>query len=165
MKLQVKKLHPEAILPTRAYPTDSGYDLYSLFEDGEKFTILPQETLLVPTGIAVKLPKPFNRVNEDGTVDTLAKEAQIRGKSGLAVKQVLGLSNGIGTCDNSYIGEVKVILLNQGNKLQVIKNKQKIAQLVINEVVLPEDIEEIDTLEETDRAANGFGSTTLFNVK
>lgn len=165
MKLQVKRLHPEAILPTRAYPTDSGYDLYSLFEDGEEFTILPQETLLVPTGIVVKLPKPFNRVNENGTVDTLAKEAQVRSKSGLAVKQVLGLSNGIGTCDNSYIGEVKVILLNQGNRPQIVKNKQKIAQLVINEVVLPDEIEEIDILEETDRSTNGFGSTTLFNVK
>lgn len=165
MKLQVKRLHPEAILPTRAYPTDSGYDLYSLFEEEEEFTILPQETLLVPTGIAVKLPKPFSRVNGDGTIDTLAKEAQVRGKSGLAVKQVLGLGNGIGTCDNSYIGQVKVILLNQGNKPQVIKNKQKVAQLVINEVVLPDGIEEIDILEETDRSANGFGSTTLFNVK
>ena len=165
MRLQVKRLHSEAILPTRAYPTDSGYDLYSLFEYEEEFTILPQETLLVPTGIAVQLPKPFNRVNENGTVDTLAKEAQIRGKSGLAVKQVLGLSNGIGTGDNSYIGELIIIMLNQGNRPQIVKNKQKIAQLVINEVVLPDEIEEIDILEETDRSTNGFGSTTLFNVR
>lgn len=165
MKLQVKKLHPEAILPTRAYPTDSGYDLYSLFEKEEEFTILPHEVLKVPTGIAVKLPKPIPRLNVDGTVDMIAKEAQLRAKSGLSIKQVLGLSNGIGTGDNSYIGELIIIILNQGNKPQVVKNKQKVAQLVINEVVLPDEIEEIDILEETDRSTNGFGSTTLFNVK
>lgn len=165
MKLQVKRLHPEAILPTRAYPTDSGYDLYSLFEEGKEFTILPHEVLKIHTGIAVKLPKPMTRLNVDGTVDIIAKEAQLRAKSGLSIKQVIGLSNGIGTGDNSYIGELIIIMLNQGNKPQIVKNKQKVAQLVINEVVLPDEIEEIDILEETDRSTNGFGSTTLFNVK
>lgn len=158
MKLQVKRLSSEAILPTRAYSTDSGYDLYCLLTSSE-VTIEPHTVMLIPTGITVKLPAPITRTNGDGSVDVIAKEAQVRGKSGLAVKQVLGLGNGIGTVDNSYVGELKVILLNQSNETKIIKNKQKVAQLVINEVILPDEVEEIFDVKDTDRSNNGFGST------
>lgn len=160
--LKIKKLYPDAKVPTRAYPTDSGLDLYAYLPDtvitlpatgyrGAKYSIC------IPTGIAIQLPQaPMTVIEQDGTKYKLVQEAQIRGKSGLASK---GISAHLGTIDNSYTGELKVILTNIGSSEPYqISHGMKIAQLVIQVILIPE-IEIVEELVETDRSNNGFGST------
>lgn len=169
--LKIKKLYPDSKIPTRAYPTDSGLDLYAYLPDGD--LILPgisicacdgtnnikNRSITIPTGIAIELPQTRTVVLEsDGTKYTLVQESQIRGKSGLASK---GIAAHWGTIDNPYTGELKVILTNIGSTEPfVISHGMKIAQLVIQTVLIPE-LEIVEELANTDRGVNGFGSTGI----
>ena len=127
-----------------AYETEgsAGMDLRAFVES--PVTLAPMERALVPTGLFLEIPRGY--------------EAQVRARSGLAVKHGIGLVNGIGTIDSDYRGEVKVALINWGDEPFTIENGDRIAQLVIAPY---ERIswEKTDTLEETERGAGGFGHT------
>ncbi|GAA6622830.1 dUTP diphosphatase [Scytonema sp. NUACC26] len=153
MQLKIKKLNPNAIIPIRAYQFDSGVDLYACIE--EPITLQPLERRLIGTGIAIELPAP-NTI--DGVQYVL--EAQVRAKSGRAVKEGLGVLNSPGTIDNGFSDEIKVIVVNLSNEPITIQLKQKIAQLVICPVVLL-PITEVEKIGAGDRAMNGFGSTGI----
>ena|SRR5699024_1903652 len=144
--INIKKLHPDAIIPTRSYPTDSGLDLYAL----EDTTIPDGETVLVRTGISVDIPPGY--------------EAQVRPRSGLTLKGDIKVN--LGTVDASYRGDVGIITtctfpvnsVFRGTAYTVRKG-DKIAQLVIQRVELP-DINIVEEFEsESERGENGFGST------
>lgn len=107
-------------------------------------TIAPAETVLVPTGISIQLPEGF--------------EAQVRPRSGLAVKHQIGILNSPGTIDSDYRGEVRIILTNFGAHPFVIRRGDRIAQMIIQRYARVE-WEEVDGLNETVRGAGGFGHT------
>lgn len=202
--LKIKKLHPDAHIPTRAHDTDAGMDLYALpveYTDEEKkayksvvdqnvtyakffdlfggagifgdtflseeqkaaidiagkltdsewddyfkskIVIMPHETKMIPTGIAIAIPTGYMGC--------------IYARSGLASKHGLAPANCVGIVDSDYRGEVKVALHNYSNKNQVIDVGERIAQLVIQPISLctPVEVEELD---ETDRGVGGFGSS------
>jgi dUTP pyrophosphatase len=144
-ELFVQRIHEDAILPSYAYPTDSGFDLCSV----EEISIEPFGRALVPTGLRFNIPPGF--------------EIQVRPKSGLAIKEGITVLNTPGTVDQGYNGELKVIVFNTNNKPFTIKNKMKIAQAVLCPVASGNfvTIVEVDNVEETDRGENGFGSTGL----
>jgi dUTP pyrophosphatase len=140
-KLFIKKLNPNAKLPEKAHKTDAGFDLFSI--EGKE--ILAGETKLIKTGISIQLPPNT--------------EAQIRPRSGLALKHSITVLNSPGTIDEEYRGEIGVILINHGKETFVVEKHMKIAQMVVKPV-LSVDIEEVEgDLSQTDRGAGGFGST------
>ncbi len=143
MQLQVKRVRENAILPTRATDGSAGMDLYAAVES--PITVQPGERVRIPTGIAIGLPSR----------DTVAL---IFARSGLAVKYGLTLSNCVGVIDSDYRGELQVGLIHQGDMPYVIEAGERIAQLVIMPVLVPE-LCETDALEETARGDGGFGST------
>ena len=202
--LKIKKLHPDAHVPTRAHDTDAGMDLYALpveYTDEEKkayksivdlnvtyskfldlfggtgtfgdtllsekqkaaidiagkltdsewddyfkskIVIMPHETKMIPTGIAIAVPTGYMGC--------------IYARSGLASKKSLAPANCVGIVDSDYRGEVKVALHNYSDKNQIIDVGERIAQLVIQPISLctPVEVEELD---ETDRGIGGFGSS------
>ena len=140
MIVYIAKIHADAILPHYVHPGDSGMDLYSI----EDITIAPGETALVHTGLKIAVPEGY--------------EAQVRPKSGLALKHSVTVLNTPGTVDSGYRGEVCVILINHGRESFSIQKHTKIAQLVICPVVQAEVVE-VDSLDETTRGEGGFGST------
>jgi dUTP pyrophosphatase len=148
-RLFVKRVHPEAILPEYAYPSDSGFDLYSV----EDVTIPAFGRVLVPTGICVEISENL--------------EIQVRPKSGLAIKQGLTVLNTPGTVDSGYNGEIKVIVFNTNNESVEIHKGMKIAQACLCPVVNGKHVivEEVDELGVKDRGSNGFGSTGLGSIK
>ena len=161
MKLRVKRLHEDAKLPERAHDTDSGMDIYSI----EDIEIPVGQMKPIHTGIAIQLPKPLETnvfPTELGTDfrQTLIWECQVRPKSGLAMKHGLTVLNTPGTVDNSYRGEIIVMLKNHGEKSYSVKKGQKVAQIVIAPVVAPKMIE-VDELDDTKRGDGGFGSTGI----
>lgn len=146
MKLQIKRLENAKDLPLPKFMTEGscGMDLYSNVE-GE-VVVNPMEIKLIPTGISISLP--------------IGYEAQIRPRSGLALKNGIALVNSPGTIDSDYRGEIGVILINLGKEPFIIRRGDRIAQMVINKVVIPEIIE-AENLDETIRGKDGFGSTGL----
>lgn len=138
--MKVKRLCPEAVLPSYAHDGDSGLDLHAAAE----YVIGPGETALVATGIAISLPP--------GT------EGQVRARSGLALRHQLAVLNGPGTIDCGYRGEIKVILMNLGQEPFRINPGDRIAQLVIAPV-LRAQVEEVEELDDTARGEGGFGSS------
>ena len=140
MTLNIQRLHPDAILPTRAHPDDAGLDLYAAEQIG--IPVLGRN--LVSTGIAVAIPP--------GHV------GYITPRSGLANSHGITVLNSPGTVDAGYTGEIKVNLINHGQAPYVITPGQRIAQLVIHKVELPE-LMEVDELEASQRGNQGFGST------
>lgn len=202
--LKIKKLHPDAHVPTRAHDTDAGMDLYALpveYTDEEKkayksivdlnvtyskfldlfggtgtfgdtllsekqkaaidiagkltdsewddyfkskIVIMPHETKMIPTGIAIAVPTGYMGC--------------IYARSGLASKKSLAPANCVGIVDSDYRGEVKVALHNYSDKNQIIDVGERIAQLVIQPVSLCTPVE-VDELDETDRGVGGFGSS------
>ncbi len=142
MELRIKKTHPSAIIPTRARPGDSGLDLHALLPDGDAF-IHPGERRRFRTGIAIELP--------DG------HEGQVRPRSGLADRN--GVQPVLGTIDNGYRGELQVNLFNLSFEGCKVRNGDRIAQLVIQQVAFPEIVEVIEELSYTERGDGGFGST------
>jgi dUTP pyrophosphatase len=139
------KLNSDAVDPFYNYDGDSGFDLYST----EEVTLPPFGRALVSTGLAFEI--------KDGY------EIQVRSKSGLALKQGLMVLNSPGTVDNSYIGEVKVILFNVNNHEFVVNKGMKIAQAVLTSVVNGKWVNLVNKKEinKTDRADKGFGSTGI----
>ena len=140
--LKIVKLREDARIPERAYPTDSGLDLFNV----DEFTLLIGERKLISTGISIELPENC--------------EAQIRPRSGNAFNHGVTVLNSVGTIDNSYRGEIKVLLINHGYQPVTFKAQSKIAQMVIAKVEYPE-IVEVDSIYTTERGAGGFGSTGI----
>jgi len=122
----------------------AGADLRANLENKASMTLDPGARALVPTGLRVALPQGF--------------EAQIRPRSGLALKHGISLPNTPGTIDSDYRGALGVIMINHGDVPFVIAHGDRIAQLVVAPVVLAQ-FEQVDTLDETPRGAGGFGST------
>ena len=140
--LKVKRLQPAAILPAYAHPGDAGLDLYAAVAA----VIEPGKSRLIGTGIAIELPPNT--------------EAQVRPRSGLALKHAVTVLNTPGTIDRGYRGEVGVILINHGPDPFEVRPGMKIAQLVIASC-LTVAVEEIADLGETVRGQGGFGSTGM----
>lgn len=138
--LKIKKISEKAIIPNYAHEGDAGLDLYAV----EKLVLNPGERGLVHTGIQIELPKNT--------------EAQIRPRSGLALKNGITTLNSPGTIDEGYRGEIGVIIINHGNEKFIIEEGMKIAQMVIKPVYKVNVIEK-DKLSDTERMANGFGSS------
>jgi len=138
--MNIKKLNDDAIIPKYAHASDAGMDLYSVV-DAE---IQPHTHALIKTGIAIELP--------------LGTEAQIRPRSGLALKHGITVLNSPGTIDSGYRGEIGVILMNHSNAPFIIEKGMKIAQMVIAEVIHPFVIP-VNILEDSERGQGGFGST------
>lgn len=140
MTLKFKRIHPDAVLPAYAHPSDAGMDIRSVAES----TVPAHGRALVPTGLVALLPPGY--------------EAQVRPRSGLALKHGVTVLNTPGTIDAGYRGEIGVILFNSGDEDFRVGKGDRIAQLVIAPVTQPL-VEEADRIDETDRGAGGFGST------
>ncbi|MBR1731224.1 MAG: dUTP diphosphatase [Ruminococcus sp.] len=143
MELKIKKLKEEAKLPTRGTAGSAGMDLYACI-DGD-ITINPGDLKIIPTGIAIALP-------DNSCV------AYLYARSGLGVKHGICLSNGVGVIDSDYRGEVCVGLCNVSNEPYTVTAGERVAQMVISPVIIP-DLVEADTLDDTERGSGGFGST------
>lgn len=131
-------------LPSYATPGSSGMDIRA--DLTESLSLKPLERLLVPTGLFIELPSGY--------------EAQVRPRSGLAVKQGITCLNTPGTIDSDYRGEIKIILINLSGENQIIQPGDRIAQLVIQKVEHAE-LNEVDALTITERSSGGFGSTGI----
>lgn len=140
IQLKVKKIHPDAVLPKQARAGDAGMDLSSV----EEKVLLPGEFALIKTGIQIEIP--------EGT------EAQVRPRSGLALKNGITCLNSPGTIDAGYRGEVGVILINHSKVPFHIEKQMRIAQLVV-QYVPQVFIEEVDELSDSERGEQGFGSS------
>jgi dUTP pyrophosphatase len=138
MKLQIKRLHPDAHIPSYAHDADAGMDMRAI----EEVTVLPHERVQVKTGIAVAIP--------EGYVGLIWDKSGISHKGGL---KTLG-----GVVDAGYRGEVLVGVINLGDSAYTFKKGDKIAQMLIQKVEHPE-IEEVEKLDETARGEGAFGST------
>lgn len=141
-KALIKKLHPNVNIPEYKTSGSSGLDLEAFIQND--LIIKPKDTVLVPTGLSVAI--------EDHL------EIQIRPRSGLAAKNKITVLNTPGTIDSDYRGEIKIILINLGDNDFVIKNGDRIAQMVICPIVKAK-FEIIDELPKTLRGEGGFGST------
>ena len=140
MKLRVTRLNPDAIIPVYAHPGDAGLDLHAC----EDVTLDPGVACLVSTGVAIELPE--------------ATEAQVRPRSGLALKHSVTVLNTPGTIDEGYRGEVGVVLINHGTMTFHVTCGMRIAQLVVQKRWTVEVVE-VDGLTDTTRGTGGFGST------
>ncbi len=143
MKVKIinKSHHP---LPSYATPQSAGMDLRANID--EPITLNPLERKLIPTGLYMALPAGY--------------EAQVRPRSGLAIKKGITVLNSPGTVDADYRGEVCVILVNLNNEPFVVEDGERIAQMVIAKHEQPELVE-VETLDETERGAGGFGHTGM----
>ena len=140
MTVKVLRTDPAAQLPTYAHPGDAGMDVRSV----EDVTLAPGARALVRTGLVLMLPPDA--------------EAQVRPRSGLALKHGVTVLNSPGTIDVGYRGEVGVILVNLGAEPFVVEKGMKIAQLVVAPVAQAAVVE-VSDVDATDRGAGGFGST------
>lgn len=143
-RVKVLRVRPNANLPLPKYQTPhaAGLDLHA--DLAAPVTLAPLARTLVPTGLAIELPEGF--------------EAQVRPRSGLAVKQGLTCLNTPGTIDADYRGEVQVLLFNASDAVARINRGDRIAQLVIAPVSRAELVE-VDALSDSQRGSGGFGST------
>ncbi len=141
--ISIKRLRDEDIsLPSYMTENAAGMDVFAAV--GKEETLLPGDRRLIPTGIAVELPHGY--------------EAQIRPRSGLAVKAGITILNSPGTIDEDYRGEVKILIINHGSAPFVVKRGDRIAQMVIHKVCrVTWDV--TDSLNTTDRGDGGFGHT------
>lgn len=142
MKIEVKKLVPEAILPTYGSACAAGADLYACLPETVK--VAPGETVMIPTGLAMAVPEGYGGF--------------LYARSGLSVKMGLAPANKVGVIDADYRGEVKVALHNHSSEAREVSHGDRIAQLVIAPF-LKGDFCLCETLPETDRGEGGFGST------
>ena len=141
-EILIKRLSDKVVLPKYETEGSSGLDLAAHIN--ESVEIKPGSTAIIPTGLAVSIPKNF--------------EIQIRPRSGLAAKNQISVLNTPGTIDADYRGELKVILINLSAKNFLVENGTRIAQMVLCPVVKA-NLKEVKTLEDTKRGAGGFGST------
>ena len=142
VKILVKKFDKEIKLPVYKTSGSSGMDLVAYIKN--KINIKPGKTATIPTGIAVAIPKNY--------------EIQIRPRSGLAAKKCISVLNTPGTIDSDYRGEIKIILINLGNKSFVVRSGDRIAQMILCPVAKGK-LKEIKILPKTLRDKGGFGST------
>jgi dUTP pyrophosphatase len=131
-------------LPAYGTAGSAGMDLRAAVPEDAPVTLAPGQRALVPTGLAIAVPE--------------GHEAQVRPRSGLAIKHGVTCLNTPGTIDSDYRGEVQVILINHGNEAFVVRRGERIAQLVIAAYARLE-WEEVESLDDTARGAGGFGST------
>ncbi|MBR0447421.1 MAG: dUTP diphosphatase [Clostridia bacterium] len=141
-KVRFQKLDERAMTPTYGSTYAAGADLYAVAD--EPIVILPHQTVLVHTGIAMEIP--------DGIVGLVCA------RSGLATKRGLAPANKVGVIDSDYRGEIMVALHNHSSEVQTIEHGERIAQLVLVPY-LTADYEQADNLSDTERGAGGFGST------
>ncbi len=142
--VRIVKVEPDAQLPAYMSGGAAGLDLFAWLPERGRRTLQPGERLLVGTGVAIALPA--------------GHEAQVRPRSGLALKHGVTVLNSPGTIDCDYRGEVRVLLVNHGEAPFVLQAGERIAQLVIAPVVRAALVE-VESLDETDRGAGGYGST------
>lgn len=140
--VKIKKLHPDAILPTYGSETAAGADLYALLE--ETLEIPAHTTVKIHTGLSMEIPVGY--------------AGFIYARSSMGTKQGLAPANKVGVIDSDYRGEVMVCLHNHSNTTQSVEPKQRIAQIVIAPY-LHVTFEETDSLSNTERGTGGFGST------
>ena len=143
-KILIKRLSKEISLPKYETAGSSGMDLAANIAGN--INIDPGKTAVIPTGLALSVPKGF--------------EVQIRPRSGLAAKKKISVLNTPGTIDSDYRGEIKVILINQGQETFKVEKGLRIAQMVVCPVVQAQ-IKEVEDLSETERGKGGFGSTGI----
>lgn len=145
LRIQIKRVRvSEPPLPLPLYMTEgsAGMDLYADIE--ASLQVAPLERVLVPTGVAIALPLGF--------------EAQIRPRSGLALKHGLTMVNSPGTIDSDYRGEIGLIVINLGKEPVMITRGERIAQMIVQRVIKVE-WEEVNALSTSERQAGGFGHT------
>ncbi len=142
-ELKIKKVRENAKIPTRATTGSAGMDLYACID--EPITLKKGDKAIIPTGIAIGLDDPHYA-------------AFVYARSGLAIKHGIGLLNSVGVIDSDYRGEICVGVIKQTDPEYTIEPFERIAQMVIEPVELPE-IVEVDNLDDTDRGSGGFGST------
>ena len=142
VKILVKKFDKNIKLPTYKTSGSSGMDVVAYIKN--KITINPGKTAMVPTGIAVAVPKNY--------------EIQIRPRSGLAAKKSISVLNTPGTIDSDYRGEIKIILINLSKKSYVVKSGDRVAQMILCPVAKGK-LREVKNLPKTVRGKGGFGST------
>ena len=147
VKVLLKKLDPEVLLPSYKTRGSSGMDLMAFLK--EPIKILPSTSCLIPTGISIAIPEDV--------------EIQIRPRSGLAAKSNISVLNTPGTIDSDYRGELKIILFNHGKKDFIVNNNDRVAQMVLMPV-LKIDFEEVNELPDTIRGSGGFGSTGKWKI-
>lgn len=144
IEILIKRLSKNISLPKYQTDGSSGLDLTANIE--QKIFIKPGKSAIIPTGLAVSIPKNY--------------EVQIRPRSGLAAKNQISVLNTPGTIDADYRGELKVILINLGEKEFKIEKGLRIAQMVLCPVVKAV-LKEVNELEDTKRGSGGFGSTGI----
>ena len=142
IKILVKKFDKNIKLPTYKTSGSSGMDLVAHIKN--KITISPGKTAMIPTGIAMAIPKNY--------------EIQIRPRSGLAAKKGISVLNTPGTIDSDYRGEIKIILINLSKKSFVVKSGDRVAQMVLCPITKGK-LQEVKNLPKTVRDKGGFGST------
>lgn len=140
--LKIKKLREKAVIPERKTGGSAGYDLCACITGD--FTINPGDLVILPTGLAAEIPQGF--------------AGMIYTRSGLGVKHGIHVSNGVGVIDSDYRGEMHVGLHNASREAYTVHPGERIAQLIITPVLLPE-VELVAQLSETQRGEGGFGST------
>ena len=143
-EILIKRLSKDVTLPKYETEGSSGLDLAANIDN--QIEILPGKSAIIPTGLAVAIPKSF--------------EIQIRPRSGLAAKSQISILNTPGTIDADYRGELKVILINLSNKTFIVKKGLRIAQMVLCPVIKA-TLKEVKVLESTERGSGGFGSTGI----
>ena len=144
IEILIKRLSKNVTLPRYETEDSSGLDLAADID--KQIKILPGKSEIIPTGLAVAIPKNF--------------EIQIRPRSGLAAKNQVSVLNTPGTIDADYRGEIKVILINLSDKVFVVEKGLRIAQMVVCPVIKA-SIKEVTRLESTKRGSGGFGSTGI----
>src|SRR3569832_694716 len=141
MRIRIQRIHPDAVLPryTLGPDEDAGMDLIAV----EEVTLEPQVPRLVPTGLTIELPAGF--------------EAQVRPRSGLALKHAISMPNAPGTIDPGYRGEIRVLLINLGREPYTVHPGDRIAQMIVARYEAVEWVEE--ALADSTRGQGGFGSS------
>ena len=142
IKVQIKKLNSKVKVPKYKTDGSSGVDLEAFIEN--PIIVEPNSSKLIPTGISLSIPQDC--------------EVQVRPRSGLAAESSISVLNTPGTIDSDYRGEIKIILFNHGNEQFVVKNGDRIAQMVLVPV-FKFQFEEVNELTQTNRGSGGFGST------
>ena len=141
-EIRVKKLCPQAVLPTYGSAEAAGADLYACLD--ETVTVAPGESAWIPTGIAMEVPSGCAGL--------------VYARSGMACKRGLAPANKVGVIDSDYRGQIIVVLHNHSDKPQTITHGERIAQMVITPVITYPYVE-VDELTDSDRGTGGFGST------
>lgn len=149
MEIKIKKLYDDAIIPTSGSYYAAGYDLYAYIKNNDGDTmvyILPHETKLIGTGVAIQPPKDCF--------------GAVFARSGLASKQGLRPANCVGICDYDYTGQYMIALHNDSNEPRIVNHGERIGQVVFIPYMNVNFVE-VDELEETERGDGGFGSTGM----